>query len=119
MQMLAFVHTKAYNIYKGEDRQTKLRCKLSKNANLYIRIDQNVKTDAEELFSSFGITVTDAVNMFLHKALMVRGIPFDVVQPRYNATTEAAMGEIAEMRSGKTPKDSKSVADFAKEMGIE
>ena len=39
---------------------------MARTANLNIRIDPATKEDAEKLFSTFGITITDAVNMFLH-----------------------------------------------------
>ena len=74
---------------------------MAKTANLNIRIDPETKTGAERLFSSFGITVTDAVNMFLHQSLMVGGLPFDLRQPRYNAETEAAIQEARDIMAGR------------------
>jgi len=58
---------------------------MAKTASLNIRIDPETKRSAELLFNSFGITVTDAVNMFLRKSLMVGGLPFDVRKPNYTA----------------------------------
>lgn len=75
---------------------------MPKTANLHIRIDPETKFGAEKLFSSFGITLTDAVNMFLRQSLMVGGLPFELRQPRYNAETEAAMQEARDIASGKT-----------------
>ncbi len=66
---------------------------MAKTASLNIRIDPETKAGAEALFGAFGITVTDAVNMFLRQSLMVGGLPFALQQPRYNAATEAAMRE--------------------------
>jgi DNA-damage-inducible protein J len=74
---------------------------MTKSANLHIRIDPETKTSAEQLFSQFGITVTDAVNMFLRQSLLVGGLPFELRQPRYNAETEAAMQEARDIMSGK------------------
>jgi DNA-damage-inducible protein J len=51
------------------------------------------KLEAEQLFSSFGLTITDAVNVFLHQSLMERGFPFQLKQPRYNAETERAIAD--------------------------
>jgi len=82
---------------------------MAKNANLYIRVDQDIKTRAEQLFASFGITVTDAVNMFLHKAIMVGGLPFDVLIPKLNEETLAAIKEVQEMK--KDPSMGKSYTD--------
>ncbi len=76
---------------------------MAKTANLNIRIDPETKSGAEQLFSSFGITVTDAVNIFLRQSLMVGGLPFEMKQPRYNAETEAAMLEARAIASGKIP----------------
>ena len=73
---------------------------MAKTANLNIRIDPEIKSNAETLFASFGITITDAINIFLHKAIMEGGLPFEVKQPRYNAETEAAMREARAITNG-------------------
>ena len=74
---------------------------MIKTANLNIRIDPQTKKGAEQLFSTFGITISDAVNIFLKQSLMVGGLPFEMKQPRYNAETEAAMQEARDIMSGK------------------
>ena len=74
---------------------------MAKTATLHMRIDPETKSSAEELFASFGITISDAVTMFLRQSLMVRGLPFEVRQPRYNAETEAAIQEARDIMSGK------------------
>lgn len=37
---------------------------MAKTANINVRIDPETKAGAEKLFASFGITVTDAINIF-------------------------------------------------------
>ena len=74
---------------------------MAKTASLNIRIDPETKAGAEQLFGSFGITVTDAVNMFLRQSLMVGGLPFDLKKPKYNAETEAAIREAKDIIAGK------------------
>lgn len=83
---------------------------MAKTANLNIRIDPETKSGAEQLFSSFGITVTDAVNIFLRQSLMVGGLPFEMKRPRYNAETEAAVREARAIASGKSSAKSYSSA---------
>ncbi len=73
---------------------------MAKTANINIRIEPEIKAQAEDLFSSFGISISDAVNIFLRKALMDGGIPFAVKTPRFNAETEAAMAEAREIAAG-------------------
>ena len=76
---------------------------MAKTANINVRIDPETKSGVEQLFSSFGITVTDAINIFLHKALMEGGLPFEVKQPRFNAETEAAIEEARLIMAGNFP----------------
>lgn len=74
---------------------------MAKTANINIRIDPETKAGAEQLFASFGITITDAVNIFLRQSLMVGGLPFEMKQSRFNAVTETAMQEARDIGSGK------------------
>ena len=76
---------------------------MAKTANITIRIDPETKTSAEQLFSRFGITVTDAISIFLHKSIMEGGIPFEVKQPRFNAETKAAIEEARRIIAGEIP----------------
>lgn len=73
---------------------------MAKTAAISMRIDPQLKTDAETVFGRFGLSITDAINVFLHKSVMEGGIPFDVRQPRYNAATEAAMEEARAIMAG-------------------
>ena len=75
---------------------------MPKTANLHIRTDPEIKESVERLYSAFGITITDAINMFLHQSLLVGGLPFSLRHPRYNAETEAAMQEARDIMSGKS-----------------
>ncbi|MCL2323894.1 MAG: type II toxin-antitoxin system RelB/DinJ family antitoxin, partial [Oscillospiraceae bacterium] len=73
---------------------------MIRNANLNICIDQETKAAAEQLFTTLGLTIDDAISIFLHQALLVGGIPFDVRIPQYNAETEAAIQEARDIMSG-------------------
>lgn len=91
---------------------------MAKTANLSIRIDPTTKDAVEELFSNFGITITDAVNIFLHQSLLTGGLPFSVQLPKPNTITLAAMKEIERMSDNKTSTSSQSVDEFFKDMGL-
>ena len=93
---------------------------MAKTANITIRVDPETKTSAEQLFSSFGITVTDAISIFLHKSIMEGGLPFAVKQPRFNAETEAAIEEARGIIAGKIPaKRYASIRDLFNELDKE
>ena len=74
---------------------------MAKTANINLRIDPDIKAQAEAVYSNFGISVTDAINVFLHASIMEGGFPFQPKQPRYNQETLAAIQEAREIMSGK------------------
>ena len=72
---------------------------MAKTATLNIRTDPDVKSQAELIYRSFGIALTDAVNIFLRKSVMEGGLPFDMRQP--NAATVNAMRETEDILAGR------------------
>lgn len=74
---------------------------MAKTANINLRIEPERKAQAESLFNSFGISITDAINIFINSSLMEGGFPFQIKQPRYNRETELAMQEAREIMTGK------------------
>ena len=89
----------------------------SETVNLCIRMDKNLKEQADSLFSELGMNMTTALNIFVRQSVRQGKIPFEISLNKPNAETLAAIREIEEMRIGLIPKQSMSVADFAKEMG--
>ena len=90
-----------------------------KTATLNIRVNPEVKSNAEKLYESFGITLTDAVNMFLVKSIAENGLPFELKQERYNAETEAAMQEAKDIVAGKVePAFRGSFKELRKHLGV-
>ena len=60
-----------------------------------IRMDSEVKHQAQALFSDFGLDMTTAINMFLKQSIRERAIPFRICQGRDepNEQTLAALLE--------------------------
>lgn len=52
--------------------------KMTKTERLQIRIDPETKAEATALFGAMGMTVTDAVSLFIHQSLISKGLPFNV-----------------------------------------
>lgn len=93
---------------------------MAKTANINVRIDPETKSSAEELFASLGITITDAINIFLRKSIMEGGIPFEVKNPRYGRETELAMEETrAIMRGEISTKAYSSAKELFEELDAE
>lgn len=49
-----------------------------------IRIDADVKKQANELFSELGLDMSGAINIFLKQCVLRGGIPFKVEVPQYS-----------------------------------
>ncbi|MEC4175225.1 type II toxin-antitoxin system RelB/DinJ family antitoxin [Adlercreutzia sp. R7] len=53
------------------------------NSNVTIRIDDELKKQADEMFDELGMSFTTAVNVFVKQALREGALPFDVtLHPR-------------------------------------
>jgi len=76
---------------------------MPRSAVLNIRIEPEIKAGVEELFGSFGLTVTDAVNVFLRQSLMCGGFPFEIVRSSPDTVAKVAIRE-AESLIGNIPK---------------
>ena len=50
----------------------------TKSANLYARIEPDVKEKAESILATLGIPASSAINMFYKQIILQRGLPFEV-----------------------------------------
>ena len=50
----------------------------AKSANLYARIEPDVKEKAENILSTLGIPASSAINMFYKQIILQRGLLFEV-----------------------------------------
>ena len=71
------VYTVQYN--KGEV------ISMPGNTNMSIRIDSELKTQAEQILSQFGMNMTGAVNMFLQQVVRERAVPLSLSLDSSNA----------------------------------
>lgn len=61
--------------------------------NISIRMDSDLKAQADELFGELGMSISTAFNIFVRQSLRVGGIPFEIKLERPNQETIAAMLE--------------------------
>ena len=46
--------------------------------SMSIRLDSEVKEQAQQVFSNLGMDMTTAINIFLRQVIQYQGLPFDV-----------------------------------------
>ncbi|MBU5430695.1 type II toxin-antitoxin system RelB/DinJ family antitoxin [Kineothrix sp. MSJ-39] len=78
-----------------------------------IRIDENLKKQATELFSQLGMDMSSAMNIFLRQCVMRGGLPFEVTLPKYKQDVLDAMEEAKKL--SKDP-NTKRYASFSEAM---
>ncbi|MCI6172325.1 MAG: type II toxin-antitoxin system RelB/DinJ family antitoxin [Selenomonas bovis] len=74
---------------------------MPKTANINLRIEPDIKAKADAVYASLGLSVTDAINVFLRASIMEGGFPFQPKQLRYNRETLQAMQEARDIMAGK------------------
>ena len=100
----------------------------TKTANLYARIEPDVKEQAESILNSLGIPVSNAINMFYKQIILQRGIPFDIKLPTPQPVKMAVLSKeelnaelekgYVDMLDGHTKPARKAFSDIRKDYGI-
>ena len=89
-------------------------------ATINVRLDDNVKQEAEVLFEHLGLSVSGAINIFFRQAIREQAIPF-AISRRPNKRLLAAIEEgeqiMREYENGtRQPQPYTSVGDFLQEI---
>jgi len=79
-------------------------------ANINVRIDSNVKENAEAVFAHLGITPTAAISLFYNQVIRTNSIPFELKADLPNDKTISAINEVEEME--KNPEKFKGYDDI-------
>ncbi len=56
---------------------------MARTANVFARVEPEVKEQAEQVLDRLGIPMSNAVGMFLRQIVLQRGIPFEMKLPAY------------------------------------
>lgn len=62
---------------------------------VHVRVDENLKAQAAQTLALMGLTVSDAIRVFLTRIVTDQELPFAIQAP--NATSRAAMAEANEI----------------------
>jgi len=97
----------------------------AKSANLYVRIEPEVKEQSEGILAALGIPASNAINMFYKQIILHRGSPFEVKIPSERLLDMSVLSEkqfneelekgYADMKAGRTKPASKVFADICKD----
>lgn len=54
---------------------------MPRTSNVFTRVEPEIKEQAEDVLNKLGISMSNAVGMFLRQVVIQRGIPFEVKLP--------------------------------------
>ena len=63
---------------------------VARNTRISIRVDGELKKEAEGIFAKIGLNLTDGINVYLHRVVADKGIPFQLVADREHTLVAAA-----------------------------
>lgn len=83
------------------------------NINITIRIDKELKKEADNLFNELGMSFTTAVTVFAQQAVREQRIPFDITLRQDRAVAATSM-EVEKISSKYLDENKKAYQELAK-----
>ena len=65
---------------------------------IQFQTDEATKKQSVEVFQQLGMTMPDAINIFLRQSILHGGLPFEVKVPQYNKTTLNALDDMEQSK---------------------
>ena len=81
-----------------------------------IRIDEDLKRQAADLFSQLGMDMSSAVNIFLRQAVLRGGLPFKVELPQLKPEVPEAMEEAKQISRDPNVKSYTNIREMFQEI---
>lgn len=66
---------------------------MAKTANVFARVEPDIKEQAELVLDQLGIPMSNAVSMFLRQVVLQRGIPFEMKLPKAEPLAYASLSK--------------------------
>lgn len=89
---------------------------MAKTENLNIRIEPEIKREAENTLNYLGLTMAEAVKIFLKQVIMTDSIPFEIKKPKYNKETLEAIEEAKKINKDSTTKTFSSIQELMEDL---
>jgi DNA-damage-inducible protein J len=84
--------------------------------NITIRMDEELKKQAEELFADLGLNMTTAIIAFTKQAVREQRIPFTISRNMPNEETKVAIDEVQKLKQDHSKKAYNSFSELLEEV---
>lgn len=71
---------------------------MQKISNINIRVNDDLKKQASDLFEYFGMSLSQAITLFLKQAVNTSSIPFEIKAPQFSDEMMESIKEADEMK---------------------
>ena len=86
---------------------------MAKTARIQARIEENLKEEVSPILKELGLSLTDAITLFLKQITLRRGLPF-----RVNIPNKETIKAIEDVNAGKGVSRYASDEEMFKDLGI-
>ena len=101
---------------------------MARTANVFVRVEPEVKEEAEKVLNELGIPMSNAVGMFLRQVALQRGIPFEMKLPDRTPLVYGALSKeqfdweiskgMADIDAGRTVSSADLRTEMKKDFGV-
>lgn len=101
---------------------------MARTSNVFVRVEPEIKEQAEEILNQLGIPMSNAVSMFLRQVVLQRGIPFEMKLPRREPVAFGALTKeqrdaelekgMADIRAGRTYSADSVLEELHRDYGV-
>ena len=89
---------------------------MTKTASLNIRLNPKVKKTAETVYAQYGLSLTEAVTVFIHQSCNIGGLPFDLRPSRPNTESLLAIADANRISRDPSVKGHKDMNAFFEDL---
>lgn len=101
---------------------------MSRTANVFARVEPEIKEQAENVLEQLGIPMSNAVSMFLRQIVLQQGIPFEMKLPRKRPLSLGSLTKeqfdseiekgIADVKAGRVYSAEEVAVEMRRDFGI-
>lgn len=66
---------------------------MARTSNIYVRVEPEIKEQAENVLEQLGISMSNAISVFLRQIVLQKGIPFEMKLPERKPLDMSVLSE--------------------------
>ena len=93
---------------------------MSKSTNISFKVDPELKKEVETIYARYGMTLSQALKIFMYESKNSKGLPFDLrTEASWNEETIAAIREAESISKDPNVKSYNNMEDLLRDLNSE